>query len=320
MRHKLWVTALSLFLIIASTECYLALANPEVYASMPKLQINSPVENVTYSTSPISFVVTGEVMQGQFINQSFPYFYCSIDNMYFTVNASYRSSTSDGWMVFNGKIALSDLSNGQHSVSVSDISNSQIAYGANPVSVNFTVTNSAINPAPAAPEFTVKFGGNFPAYYSSTVPTANFTIKNQPLPAYTLDGKKISLYYYIRGKEHLNNSWVYGSFVNGSDSNSTFYSMLIISGREGPPNPHTSGQFDFQVAAQIASFTADNVFAGQTSDWSNTQTITIPASASSTPTVPELQASTIPLVLIIIVVSSLLIYFNKHRQTITLQT
>jgi hypothetical protein len=322
MRNEFIIITASLLLIsFVCMEGNSVKANPEVYASMPKLQITSPVENVTYNTSSVSFAVKGEVMQKQFINQSFPYFYCYLDSMNFTVNASYETSTSDGWLIFNGTITLSDLSNGRHSVSVNQISNSQISRMLNPVSASFDVenSNSAINPSPVAPEFTVTFGGNIPTYYDGfTVPTANFTIKNQLLPAYTTDGTKIGLYYYIRAKEHLNNSWMYGSIVEWSDSKYTVYSMLVVNGREGPQDRHVSGQVDFQVAARIASFTADNVFVGQTSDWSNTQTITIPANVSSTPTVPELQASTSPLLLTIIVVTGALIYFNNHKQTITL--
>ena len=173
MQDKLVVVTVSIILFsLVLMDGHLANANPDVYASMPKIQIITPNEGWTYNTNPISFTVKGEIMKRHFVNHTTTCFYCRLDDYDFTVNAKFEEETSDGWLVFSGKISLSDLANGQHSVSVRDMSNSQIARALNP----------AINPA--APEFSVQFGGDLlPSKYTNyTVPYANFTIKKPQSP------------------------------------------------------------------------------------------------------------------------------------------
>jgi hypothetical protein len=303
MQGRLVVVAVSIFLIsLAFMDGHLANANPEVYASMAKIQIIIPVEGFTYNTNPVSFVMKGEIMQRYFVNHTTPYFYCNLDGYDFIVNATFEENTSDGWMVFSGKIKLSDLANGQHSVSVRDISNSQIARALNPVTVSFNIANSKSSINPIAPEFTVQFGGDLPPnkWTKFTVPYANFTIKNPQFPTHTPGGQKISFTYHVRWKEHSDTSWIHYTIpVSATDSNYTFYALMLVHG-EGPEEPHASGQADFQVAARAASITANSVFISQLSDWSDTQTITLAADSnysSPTPSVPELPIAFLPLFL-----------------------
>lgn len=309
MQGRLVVVAVSIFLIsLALTGGHLANANPTVYASMPKIQIITPNEGWTYNTNPVSFTVKGEIMQRYFANYTTTCFYCNLDGFDFNVTATFEGNTSDGWMVFSGNIALSDLANGQHSVSVRDMSNSQIARALNPVTANFKIANAkpAINPA--APEFSVQFGGDLlPNKYTNyTVPYANFTIKNPQSPTHTADGQQISFAYYVRWREHSGSSWVnYTIPVSSSNSDFSFYDLMLLCG-EAPEDPHVSGQVDFQVAARATSITANSVFIGQIGDWSSIQTISlkdgsISSSITSTPTptpsVPELPTAFLPLIL-----------------------
>jgi hypothetical protein len=276
---------------------------------MPKLQIISPAENVNYNANPISFVLRGEVMGKHFINQSSPFFYCSLDDRGFHVNAKYEGDTADGWLIFRGEISLRILANGTHSVSVSHISNSDTYRGMFPVSVKFNVTNSKSAIVPAAPKFAVEFGGNL-TLSNHSFPCANFTIKNQPLPTYTQDDLKNNLIYYIRWKESSQTSWANAPAIEATESASTDYTLPLYFG-------DWSGLVDFQMSAQLESFTSTNVFISQRSEWSNSQTITMPTSSAS-PTVPMNEESnpvSIPLTwalgviaVLVILVGSLLLF------------
>ena len=197
-------------------------------------------------------------------------------------------------MIFSGKIGLVDLANGQHSVAVSDISNSQIARMINPVSVSFKVNNpkSTTTPTAATPKFALQFGGLTPVdRYGYNSPYVKVNIEKQPFLARTSNGQKIDVYYYAHWKLHSNASWIqYGPAVKASDSTYTSYLLRLLHGGS-PDGPHVSGEIDVQVAARAVSLTSNSVFIGQTSEWSSTQTITIPETAHysrSTPTVPEL--------------------------------
>jgi hypothetical protein len=89
-------------------------------------------------------------------------------------------------------------------------------------------------------------------------------------------------------------------------------------------------KIDFQVQAMVGSihrvfnpnFTNQldmypYVFTGETGDWSNIRTITIPSSElSPTPSVPEFSLWTIPLLLTIMAASAgLLVYHKKHKRS-----
>ena len=154
-----------------------------------------------------------------------------------------------------------------------------------------------------------------------------FTISNQPY--LTLSNPSGSLYYNFRFKGHFETNWNYYPFFyttyypNGittrswknsallqyftsSSSNSTVISInlsdLTDPVIDDQPFPNGS-QVDFQVQAKIGYITAQSSpnlgvelggnqysFTGESSDWSNTQTLTINYSSNSTtPTTPQLQ-------------------------------
>lgn len=76
-------------------------------------------------------------------------------------------------------------------------------------------------------------------------------------------------------------------------------------------------EIGFQVEALIGYYNSNNVFVGQSSGWSNTQTVNIPASSTSptpTLTVPELSRLVIvPLLLSLFSVAVLI----RHGKTIS---
>ena len=216
-------------------------------------------------------------------------------------------------------------------------------------------------PTPSIPQFTVKFVNSsyvIPASSSINPYTSqNITspsqyiendsvqviVNNQPFtPQWVQEGSSTfidSLFYNVRMKGHFTDNWteLYNPNVDypiQSNSNYTLvYSLNVDS------NGASSGyQLDFQVQALIGAVhrgynaSATNqlemypyVFTGETSDWSNTQTITItegsisPSSSPNptpTPTVPEFSSWTIQLLLTIILASaSLLVYHKNQKQT-----
>ena len=136
-------------------------------------------------------------------------------------------------------------------------------------------------------------------------------IKNQPFTPYTdVNGNSISLYYNISSKGHYENDWTYypNLGINYPASNSEY--TIISYGFGGSPmspqytssmQPHLIGEvpdgseIDFRVEALIGYHTeiSWNVtlypefvyyeFTGESSGWSNTKTITINWSQTSSP-------------------------------------
>lgn len=236
-------------------------------------------------------------------------------------------------------------------------------------------TNAQSIPKPSVPQFTLSLVG--PAYvvpttyhldqstgqivadigYTNQYSAVVITIKNQPY-----DNTYGSLYYNVRIKNHeWNDSWLYpldNLFrmfqtypTQSTDSDYTNITLTIQSNSllVGVKN-------DIQVEAMLGNIGrhqeysdtgqylgAPYVFNGQTSDWSSTQTISIPAnvpldSTSPNPTIPETSTPTSPtstngnssegidsiplttfvlvvviFVLIIAVLS--LVLFRRHRKT-----
>lgn len=110
---------------------------------------------------------------------------------------------------------------------------------------------------------------------------------------------KITLMYQIRTKGHFAQNWtnlyaVDNGFLPTSNSD---YTTVSYSLGEGSPwgNLQVNAKVDFQVQAMIGYVSrtvgfASWYFSGETSDWSPTQTVTIPTSSVSpipTSTVPE---------------------------------
>jgi hypothetical protein len=211
---------------------------------------------------------------------------------------------------------------------------------------------------PSIPEFTVKYvdsSYDVPAttsinqYTGKTVTnqgyhveneTLQLTIKNQPFTSYIDNGQNISFYYNVREKGDFSGHWIdFYSPDNGypTESRGDYTTITFVLGNYSifgytPPN----SKIDFQVQAligsvhRISNITAGNqfpwelfpwIFDGQTSDWSNTQTVTVYAYSSSptptsslTPTVPEFPSWIIPLLVsMMLATAGLLVYHKKHK-------
>ena len=204
--------------------------------------------------------------------------------------------------------------------------------------ITFEYTFAQTIPKPAVPEFTVEYV----VYTSYIEPT--YTVN--PYTGYDdTNGNHIDLYFNFRYKGHYETQWTYepfnpdgksayaaggwafGSFPKYTQSSSdyttlTFNLHKFIGYSSGFPS---GGQLDFQMQAQIGNiFPSEGVspslgsyynFTGQTSDWSNTKTITIDQSSalpSPSPTVPELSWLAILQMLLSIFFVAVLV---RHQKT-----
>jgi len=176
-----------------------------------------------------------------------------------------------------------------------------------------TPTEPASIPKPSVSGFTLKFvdsSYDVPTTYSIDPYTGvdvthqgyhvenrsiQVSIKNQPFTSYESYGQIINFYINIRTKGHYDDEWItiYSpsrDFLTQSNSDYTTVAYTIDM-NEFPfwDNIKEGGKVDFQVQALIGSVhrvintSATNImniapwiFEGQTSDWSSTQTITIP--------------------------------------------
>ncbi|HCW07555.1 MAG TPA: hypothetical protein DGG95_09360 [Cytophagales bacterium] len=193
--------------------------------------------------------------------------------------------------------------------------------------------NAETIPKPSVPQFTVKYVDlsydvptttSIDQYTGQTIThqgyhveneTLQLTIKNQPFTSYIDNGQNISFYYNIRAKGYFSDQWIeFYSPDNGypTESRVDFTTITIVLGENSrfgytPPN----SKIDFQVQAligsvhRISNITAGNqsplemfpwIFDGQTSSWSNTQTVTIPKSStvSTSPAPTESQPNVGP--------------------------
>ncbi len=148
---------------------------------------------------------------------------------------------------------------------------------------------------------------NQPAYHVKNY-TLTLTIKNQPFKPITVQEDNatwiVDFYYNIRVKGHYENEWmpiyhVDSGYMKASNTTYTIvtYSTRGNNGFDIPIGSNPGDKADVQVQALIgyghrvlnASETVQYlmfpwVFTGETSDWSSTQTVTIPTSASVSPT------------------------------------
>lgn len=167
---------------------------------------------------------------------------------------------------------------------------------------------------PSVPEFTLKYEES--SYYVPPVYTVDkytgeqvlstpgynvetksiiVTIKNQPFtPTTEPDGNVTSLSYNVRVKGHFEEGWTsLPEHVAASSSEYTITSYAV--GGEAVNEllryVPDGGKLDFQVEACIGYYTRtmpscyqyNDVFTGETSGWSNTQTITIGDNQTPTP-------------------------------------
>ena len=160
---------------------------------------------------------------------------------------------------------------------------------------------------PSTPEFTIQ------TQTQANTTTITLTIRNQPFDAasqypdgffynvaISVDGKNWSELYHVEDAQdwypqQSNSSTTVLTYVAGE---TVYYPRDTSQGVSVIP---TSGEVAFQVQAMIGhrdrgafkNGFMPYVFVGETSDWSNTQTITIPASSTSpsptaTSTAPDL--------------------------------
>ena len=157
--------------------------------------------------------------------------------------------------------------------------------------------------------------------------TLEMTIKNQPfVPYYDAgSGWNISFYYTIRIKGYYSEDWI--ELYRASDgypTQSDSYYTVISLGTLGENGLHletsaksfdvlSGGQVDFQVEAMIGyvhrALTQMNpyIFTGETSGWSNTQTLTIPAE------IPEFPSGIILPLFINVTFLTAVVYFKKRK-------
>jgi hypothetical protein len=213
-------------------------------------------------------------------------------------------------------------------------------------------------PKPIIPEFSVQFVDNsydvptthtIDPYTGQEITNQGYhvenksievKIKNQPFETFKNEyDQTINLYYNIRIKGYFEENWtelyrpVYGFPQQSKDSDYTVFSYTWEENGESSIGTweitlRAGAKANFQVEAMIG-YVADagpfsdrssrEYFKGETSGWSNTQTITIgeasvSTSPNSTPTpiVPEFSSLAIPLLLTIIVAAGLLVYHKKH--------
>ena len=181
--------------------------------------------------------------------------------------------------------------------------------------------------------------------------TIDVTIENQPFTSINIDGNSTGLYYNVRIKGHFGEDWMQQySYTNQYSSiggnvlpyeSRSKYTVLSI-----PANDYQAGdQVDFQVQAVIGysyisydyshppQVFSGNQFVYNSSDWSSTQTVTIPASSNSasptstlsptptitpTSTVPEFSAiSVLAIFLVLSLFAVTMLTIRKRKITKT---
>ncbi len=133
--------------------------------------------------------------------------------------------------------------------------------------------------------------------------TIDIIIVNQPYPA-IINGNSSFVYYDVRIKGHFGQDWteLFPYYSNSPIQSNSQYTVISL-----PANYHVGDQIDIQVQAAIGYkivtlighppipnvYTESVDFQHASSDWSPTQTLTIPEatqSPSPSPTIPEFPA------------------------------
>jgi hypothetical protein len=173
-----------------------------------------------------------------------------------------------------------------------------------------------------------------PAYTVTNV-TLTVTITNSPLAtAYLLEVKG----HYASDWDYLTMDYSMGGIINiTAFAYSGAQTVITLSGTGDSQvslgfSNHWSitvpsgGKLDFRLEAingEVGSRVfGGSIYVGESSDWSNTQTVTVPASStftstSPTPTVPEFPTLTILLVFIVLPLFSIVVLAKKHLSKIT---
>jgi hypothetical protein len=168
---------------------------------------------------------------------------------------------------------------------------------------------------PSVSDFTIQIiQSNYSNYFV-------ITINNQPFTSYE---EGANLYYNLRFKPDSWVEWIYyplapeSGYINASQSD---YTSVSIPPTILTPNYPAGTAIDFQlqvlVGHDIAQYSQNiwtgNQFTGETSDWSDTKTITISETSSL-----SLLIAIVAVFLVIIVVLSLLL-FRRHRKIMNQQ-
>ena len=203
-------------------------------------------------------------------------------------------------------------------------------------------------PKPSVPEFTIKYIDNsydtevsysIDPYTGANITnpsihvdnrTLEFRIKNQPFTPFhdSYSSFDIILYYNVRMKGHFEENWTNLYLMDDShpQQSTIDYTLIPLALGASSNTPlrwlPSNATVDFQVQAMIGYFHRDAstfwapwVFDGETSGWSNTQTIAIPETSTSispspnstpTPTVPEF-----PILVILPLFLSMFLIANK---------
>jgi hypothetical protein len=178
---------------------------------------------------------------------------------------------------------------------------------------------------PSVPEFSLKI------IDFSGAKAIELSIKNQPFESYQDNGQTISLYYNVHFKLRNSDSWTalyYCGDVFPTHSSSEYikldYPLTLTSPgsssyyllKEKDGNYYilsqisANDQIDFRVQAMEGYLTSAS-FTGETSDWTNVQTITIPGASTSpnptpTPTIPEFPTLAIlPLFVVLLIAAGI---------------
>jgi hypothetical protein len=158
-------------------------------------------------------------------------------------------------------------------------------------------------PIPSVPEFNLKYVDHSydvpPTTTSHTDPytgkvttethpgyhvenfTIDLTIENQAFPA-SIDGFSLGMRYFIEAKGHFEEEW--HRQANIDTQSSSGYTIVSF-----PAKSYAGGTVDFRVKAWLGFYYPGDAMVPawylwpRSSDWSNTQTITIPESQTSPP-------------------------------------
>jgi len=223
--------------------------------------------------------------------------------------------------------------------------------------------NAQTTPKPSVPEFTLNYINS--SYYAPlrdgyvNNSTIQIIIKNQPYGTYTDNGYPVKMYYNVRfnvltASTYIENGvnytkeggWSIPIFGHSTlqEASDGQYTVIEIQHQEGGWNasgnthlglPWNSYLLGLQVRAELGSIQKDpfyppslnfEYFYGQTSDWSDTQTLTIPDTnaipgyklrPSPTPTAPESRPFlilTVTIIVAFVLISSILL-LERHRKT-----
>ena len=179
---------------------------------------------------------------------------------------------------------------------------------------------SASAATPSIPEFTIKFEAHpydvQPTYTidpytgETTQSRAGYTVKNesvvititnQPFTPYAdSEGNEVTLSFVIRVKGHYEPGWTILVHIDSTDEEYITEALPYGEGSIGIlRNIPFGGEVDFQVEARTGYFTYDWVdcneyFTGETSGWSQTQTLKIGESPQPSPTPAATPTPTAP--------------------------